>query len=114
MVNCKVDTSFPYMWLRGRSGKLRHLELLNLYLIGHDSDPESSILDFWNILKSTLSLETLVLDDFCFSDAFRSIRIRGRVTWRGAQIRIGVQELIDMADEWSNETSGTFEMPQIV
>lgn len=51
LANCKADTAFPSMWLRGRSGTLRRLELLNLHLIGYDRDPESGTLIFFFLEK---------------------------------------------------------------
>lgn len=122
LANCKADMSLPYIWLRERSGTLRRLEIMNLHLVGDEGDQESVLLNLWKgvitklwyELKSMWSLEVLVLDGFYFSDALRSIRIRGKVTWRGAQIGVGLRRLLDMADEWPDITVGTFDMPQVV
>jgi hypothetical protein len=105
------------MWLRGRSGTSRRLELLNLHLSGYDGDPDSGILIFWESLKMSLSLRVLVIDNFHFNNALRNIRIRGRVIWRGAQIAVGLQKNVDMVEEWvynPSKPSETFDMPQVV
>jgi hypothetical protein len=115
--NCQVDLILPHMWLRYRSNTLRRLELLNLFLYGHDSDDEGGILDVWKALQANFSLEVLVLDGYTFDNSVRGAEFSGRVTLRGAEIRVGLRKLIEKTAAWmrdSSERDGEFDMPRMV
>jgi hypothetical protein len=115
--NCQVDLILPHMWLRHRSNTLRRLELLNLFLYGHDSDDEGGILDVWKALQANFSLEVLVLDGYTFDNSVRGATFSGRVTLRGADIRVGLRKLIEKTAAWmrdSSERDGEFDMPRMV
>jgi hypothetical protein len=115
--DCHVDLVFPDFWLRHRSNTLRHLELLNLSLYGHDSDDEGGILDVWKALQANFSLEVLVLDGYDFDNSVYGAHSSGRVTLRAAEIRVGLQKLIENTAEYmrtSTEETVYLNMPQLI
>jgi hypothetical protein len=115
--DCRVDFIFPHLWLRHRSNTLRHLELLNLSLYGHDSDDEGGILDVWKALQANFSLEILVLDGYDFDNSVHRAHFSGRVALRTAEIHVRLQKLVENTAEYmrtSTEETVYFDMPQLI
>jgi hypothetical protein len=112
-----MDPEIAGIFIRRHSKTLRHLELRNLFLRGHDHNQDCGLLDFWKDLMKISSLELLVLDGFDLDNETRGIHIFGQVTLRGAEIRVGLQNFIHKTREWlhnSDESRVNFDMPKLV
>jgi hypothetical protein len=114
--DCHADKTLPNVFLPSHSRMLRHFELLDLGFTGHDDDPEGGILDVWKALEDIPNLEVLVLDGFGFTNESRDVQFCGRVILKGAEIRVGLRQLIKKTGEWINsgEERVCFDMPQMV
>jgi hypothetical protein len=100
---CLVNKALSDVFFRSRSNTLRHLELLSLYDCCHHDHPKVNMQNLWKALERMFNLEVLILEDFEFENNFCYVKIDGRVVLRGAEIRVGLRQLIEKTEEWTHD-----------
>lgn len=97
--NCHTDHGLSDVFLRNHTSTLRHLGLLNSSFWSSNDDPTFHILNVWKALERISGLEVLIIENSEFGSNKRSLVFYDRIVLRGAEVRVGLRQLIQETGE---------------